>query len=78
MLGLWPSLYVRHLSVPKLNQKKVITLKAKMSQECYKEVEVNPSIRLTEVQRLVDEFANEMIRSSVPGTTVEVTAEGLV
>lgn len=63
--------------MPKLNQKKVITLKAVVSHTHIREYEVNPSIRLTEVQRLVDELTVEMHEMS-PMATVEVTAEGLV
>lgn len=63
--------------MPRLNQKKVITLRAKIIYEESKTVEVNPSVRLTEVQRLIEEYAAELVEGNY-GHTVEVTAEGLV
>lgn len=63
--------------MPRLGQKKVITLKTVVSFTYYDKIEVNPSIRLTDVQRLVDQKVKEMKEVS-PGCTVEVTAEGLV
>lgn len=63
--------------MPRLSQKKVITLKTIVSFTYYDKIEVNPSIRLTDVQRLVDQKVKEMKEVS-PGSTVEVTAEGLV
>lgn len=63
--------------MPRLNQKKVITLRAKIMREYTETAEVNPSIRLTDVQRLVDDLARTLIAGN-PGYTVEVTAEGLV
>lgn len=65
--------------MPRLNQKKTITLRAKVSREYTKEIEVNPSIRLTAVQHEIDLWvARLMSDSALEGTTIEVTAEGLV
>ncbi len=65
--------------MPKLNQKKVITLKAKITRELTKSIEVNPSIRLTAVQVEVDKWVEELsMLIENAGCTVEVTAEGLV
>lgn len=63
--------------MPRLNKKKVIKLVATLSFTKVREVEVNPSVRLTEVQKLIDEFVEEIHKDS-PHYTVEVTAEGLV
>lgn len=63
--------------MPRLNQKKVITLRAKIIREFTETAEVNPSIRLTAIQKFVDELTISLVEQN-PGCTVEVTAEGLV
>lgn len=63
--------------MPKLSQKKIITLTAKIYQFQSVEIEVNPSVRLTEIQKMVDDYAADLNQRFM-GSTVEVTAEGLI
>lgn len=63
--------------MPRLNQKKVITLKAKIIQNVAKKIEVNPSIRLTAVQMEIDNWMVEL-REQFQGSVIEIDAEGLV